>query len=117
MKYLPRTKPEAVLDECLIGRRPLTAQNLSTTITLIAEQRMSDVLHVGAYLVGAPCFQPALYQCRIAETLDDPPMGDGRFPDFRVGRKDGHALTVAWVTPDVALYASLVFREMPHTKA
>ena len=69
MQHLSRTDVKAVLDECLVAAATLTAQNLGASIALVAEQRMADVAHVGTYLMGAPCFQAALHQCYIAESL------------------------------------------------
>eukprot|EP00975_Prorocentrum_lima_P018817 3963582-Prorocentrum_lima.AAC.1 len=48
-----------------------------SAITLIVEQRVSDVLHVDTYLVGASRFKYTLYQRDIAQTFQYPIVGDG----------------------------------------
>ena len=73
------------------------------------------MLHVGPYLMGSACLEDALHEGNIPETFKHPIMGDGGFTHFAVWRKHCHAKPIAWIAPDVTLYASLVFCEIgPH---
>ena len=115
MQGLTRTQLEAVLDIGLIRSRALTTQNLSTTIALISKQRMADVLHVGADLMGASCFQPTLYERGIAIALQHLIVGDGRLADVATGRVNSHTLTVAHITTDITFYTPGILSEVaPH---
>ena len=69
MKHLPRTELKAVLYERLVCRRTFTSQYLSTTIALVAEQRMTDMLHVSTYLMRTTRLQPALNKRGVSKAL------------------------------------------------
>ena len=77
MESLTWTEFETVLDVCLIAAAALTSKNLGTSIGCIHEERMTDMLHVGTYLMGTACLGNALHQGGVAETLQYLIMGNG----------------------------------------
>ncbi len=78
---------------------------------------MTNVLHVGTYLVGTSRFEHTFHQRGVAETLKHTVVSHRRLARFRTGRKHRHAQTVFGVAPDVAFYASGVFLEVtPHQR-
>lgn len=90
MQHLARTELETVLYELLVTARALAAQYLRSSIALIAEQRMSYMLHVRPYLMRAPCLQPALHKRHISEALHHAVMCHCRLADVRAWRKHIH---------------------------
>ena len=82
MQHLSWTQFEAVLDESLVAGRPLPPQYFCSAITLIAEQGMSDMLHVGTNLMGSTRFQHTFHQRDIAETLQHPVMSNSTLTDI-----------------------------------
>ena len=115
MEYLSGAKFKAIVDESLIGTAPLPTQNLVAPISLVKEEGMANVLHVGTYLVGPTGFEDAFYQRGISETLHHAIMGDGGLAYLGVGREHRHTQTVLGVTGDVALYAPAILGEVaPH---
>ena len=113
MEHLTRTEFEAVLDIGLVTRRPLTTEDFRSTIALIAEQRMADVLHVGPDLMRAPRFEDTLYQGDVAIAFKHLVMSDGRLADLRVRREHLHSQTVFRISPNIAFYPPLVLHEVP----
>ena len=69
MKCLTWTELEAVLDKRLVTAASLTSQDFGSTIGLVHEERMTYLLHVGTNLMGTSCFQDALHQSGVTESL------------------------------------------------
>ena len=53
MQNLSRTEGETVLDELAVFLRTETFEDLASSVFIVAEKRVSDVLHVDAYLMRA----------------------------------------------------------------
>ena len=73
---------------------------------------MTDVLHVGTYLMCAARFEYTLHESSVAEALQYLVMSDSRLADARFRVKHFHAQSVFRVASDVAFYAPLVFDEV-----
>ena len=58
VKRLSRAKVEAVVDELFVFLCGQSFEYFRTTVFLVIEKRMSEALHVNAYLVCASCFEP-----------------------------------------------------------
>ena len=115
MEHLTGTEFEAVLDISLVTGSPLTSENLSSAIALVAEQRMADMLHVGPDLMGTPRLKDTFYQCDKAISFEHLIMGDGWLAYLRVGREHLHPQTVFRITSDITLYTPLILYEVtPH---
>ena len=112
MESLTWAELEAILYESLVTTAALTSQNLGTTIGLIHEERMTDLLHVCTDLMGTARFQDALYQGGIAETLQHLIMSNRTLADTAIRVEDLHAETVLRVTSDITLDASLIFNDV-----
>ena len=112
MKNLARAEFEAVLYELPVAARTLTTQYLGASITLVAEHRMTNVLHVGTYLMSSTRFQNTFHQCYISETLHYLIVGYSRLAYVAANRKHRHAQTVFGVTPNITLYSSTVLCEV-----
>ncbi len=82
MEHLTRTELETVLNIRLITGSPFATEDFRSAITLIAEQRMADVLHVSPDLMCAPRFEDTLYQGDITITFKHLIMSDGRLADL-----------------------------------
>ena len=112
VQSLTRADLETVVDEGLVGSAALSAQNLRSAVTLVAEERVSDVLHVSTYLMCASRLKYTLHKGGIAEALQYSVMSDGRLANARFRIEDLHAQPVFRIASDVALYAPLVFDEV-----
>ena len=112
MKHLAWADIEAVLDESLVGGRPLPAKDLGATISLITEEWVPDVPHVGANLVGATCLEHTLDEGCVSEALHHTIVCHSRFSYLGIGWENHHAQTIAWIAGDVALDATFVFGEV-----
>jgi hypothetical protein len=72
---------KAVIDKGFITAAALASQYLCSSVCLISKEGMTDVFHVGSYLVGAACLKATLDEGDIAEFLYHLPMGDSIFSD------------------------------------
>lgn len=113
MEHLTGAEFEAVLYVSLIAGRSFPTENLRSAISLVAEQRMPNVLHVGSDLMRTPRLENTLYQSDIAIALEHLIVGHGRLTDIRVCRENLHAQTVFRISSDITLYPSPVVREVP----
>ena len=77
MECLTRHEAEAVFDKLLVAREGGAFEDAVATIGGIVEEGVSEVLHVGTYLMGAACLQDAFHEGDVAETLQDMPVCDG----------------------------------------
>ena len=59
VQRLTRTKVEAVVDELLVFLRRQSFQYFRTAVFLVVEERVSETLHVHAYLMRPPRLKPA----------------------------------------------------------
>ena len=73
---------------------------------------MTDMFHVGSYLMGTSCLQTALHQSHIAIPLQYLIMSNSTLANLRPWGKDSHTKTVFRVTPDIPLDTSRVLREV-----
>ena len=102
---------EAVVDELLVLREGGAFQDDIATIEAVVEQRVSDELRVGAYLVGATCLQTVFVKGHIAKAFQHFPVGDG-FLALLAVRIDGHAAAVVLAAPNVAYDGAFVLIEI-----
>src|ERR1035438_3282124 len=84
MKGLTGANLKAIVYKLLVFVEDRSFHDPVTSVSLIIEQRMSDMLHVHANLVCAPCFQYALNQAGVAKSLNHLIMGNCFFPIFAV---------------------------------
>ena len=76
---------------------------------------MTRLLHVYTDLMRASRLENTLYERYISEAFYDSIMGNCRLSDPRFRRENLHAEPILRVAGDVALYRSLLFREVsPH---
>ena len=102
------------MDKLGVTRRAVAAQDLVAAITGVVEQRVADVLHVYAYLVGASGLQLAAHDGHVGQVLDGVPVGDGVLTLVAVGEYL-HQHAVTRVAPDVARHGTvLLFHLSPH---
>ena len=94
---------EAVVDELFIGAGGVAAENLVAAVAGVGEERMADVAHVGADLVGAAGLEDAFHQRHVGEGFEDLIVGDGVFPLVGIGRENGHLEAILGVAADVPL--------------
>ena len=85
---------ETVLHEGFVGSRGDAAQDLVATIAGIVEQRVADMAHVHADLVGATGFEHALDGRYVGEVFEGMVVSDSVFALRTVG-EDGHLQAVA----------------------
>ena len=109
MECLTWTEFEAILDECLVTAAALTSQNLSTSISLVHKEWMTDMLHVGTNLMGTARFQHTLHQGGITETFQHLVMSNRRLAYSAVRIEDLHTEAVFRITADIAFYATFIF--------
>ena len=69
MQCLTRAYVKAVLYKLTVTAVRGTFKNLVAAVTLVAEQRVSQVFHVNPNLVRTACFQPADYILRDFENV------------------------------------------------
>ena len=62
MQSLSGTNFKAVLDKLAVSAVSGSFKDLVAAIALVAEQRVSQMLHVDPYLVSAACFKTALHK-------------------------------------------------------
>ena len=103
---------KAVIDKGFITAAALASEYLCSSVCLVTKKGMTDVFHVGSYLVGAACLKATLDEGDIAEFLYHLPMGDSIFSDARIGRCYCHTQAIAWVAGDVSLDASFIVLKM-----
>ena len=84
MQSLSRTEVEAVLYECFVGAATFATQYLHSAIALVSKQRMTDMAHVGTYLMSAASLEDTLHECHISETLYHAVVGDSLFAYARI---------------------------------
>ena len=108
MQSLTWAELHTVMDECLVGCRLLSAQDLAASVAFVAEERMPYVPHVCPDLMRTTCFQMALYQCDRPEALQHFIMSDGRFAHLTIHWIDIHLQSVFCVSAYIARYSSLV---------
>ena len=77
MECLARTRLHAVADEFLICARAFATQYLVAAVSRIAEQRMSYVGHVYAYLVGTPRLEDTFHKRGVGEIFKSLIMSHG----------------------------------------
>ena len=79
MQRLARTEGEAVLDILAVFLCAESFEDFAATVFIIGEERMSDMLHVYAYLMGTSGLEPALDEGDIRELLEHSPVRDRLF--------------------------------------
>jgi len=77
VQHLSRTEGEAVFDILFVFLRAQAFEYLASAVFLVAEKRVSYMLHMYAYLVCASGFESALDERDIWEALEYAPMRDG----------------------------------------
>ena len=107
MQAVTGHQAEAVLDELPVFRKGRSFQYPVAAVSLVVEQRVSDILHVDADLVRAPRFEAALDEVHVAEPLEHAVVRDGMLARFAVG-KYGHLHPVAQAAADVSGHGAFV---------
>src|SRR5690554_168016 len=100
MKALPGAQGKAVVNRLFIFSKASAPQNIVTPVSLVIKQGMADMLHMHPYLMGAPCFELALYEGYIAKAFQHFIMGDRRFPLFTV-HEYSHEHAIFRVSPNI----------------
>ena len=115
VQSLTRTELEGIVHILLVIGSPLATQNLRAAISLVAEQRMTDVLHVGTDLMCPSGFEDTFHEGDISETLEHPIVGDGTLADVAAHGEDCHAKPVLRVAADIAFDdAAVLHKVSPH---
>ena len=104
------------MDERLIRTRPLPTQNLRSTITLVPEQRMTNMFHVCTNLVCTTRLKDTLDKCCITEALNDTIMCDSRLTDLRIRREDCHPQSILRITRNVPFDAPFIICQITPNK-
>jgi len=91
---MPGANSEAIVDELPVLGKHGSLYDLIAAVGVVVKQRMPDMLHMNADLVGAARFQDALYQGNITETFQYFIVGNGFFSvlAFGVGIAVGAAI-------------------------
>ena len=66
---MTRTNSKRIFNKLPVFRKHCSFYNSVATINLIIKQRMTDMLHVNAYLVRASCFKFTLNQRYISKSF------------------------------------------------
>ena len=115
VECLPGAEGEAVAHETLVTAARGAAQDFVAAVARVANERMPDMLHVSAYLVGAARFEPALNERHITKAFEHAVMRHGRLSHLRTRRIYRHAQAVVHIAADISLNAPFVFLEVaPH---
>jgi hypothetical protein len=112
---MPGANSEAIVDELPVLGKHGSLYDLIAAVGVVVKQRMPDMLHMNADLVGAARFQDALYQGNITETFQYFIVGNGFFSvlAFGVGIEQfAKALVSAYVGHD----RTGIFREVAPNK-
>ena len=121
MQRLTRQHLETILHKLPVPCKSGTLHNVVAAVGAIVEERMPDVLHVGTYLMRAPCLQHTLHQRHVSEPLQHLPVRHRMLPPlFLLGhtllvRIDTHHPPVLRRTAQVAHNGAAVFVKIaPH---
>lgn len=112
---MPGADSEAIVDELPVPGKHGSLHDLIAAVGIVVEQRMPDMLHVNADLVGAARFQDALYQGDISETFQYFIVGNGFFSvlAFGVGIEQ---FAKALMSPYMGHDRTGIFREVAPNK-
>ena len=112
---LSRTYRKAIFNELAVFGGGGAAQYLVAAVAYIVEQRMPDMLHVYANLMGAPRLKHAFHHGNIAKRLNYRIMRYGVFARGVTVGQNCHLQAVLGVTPDVPLDAPFAwFGDAPY---
>ena len=111
MEGLTRAQLHAVADKGFVGGCRLAAQYLVAAVSCVCEEGVSDMAHVGAYLMGASCLEAAFEEGDGSVAFEDVPVCDCGLAGVATVGVDGHAEAVLGVTGYVAAYGALVLGE------
>ena len=93
---------EAVVDELFVFGVDRALEHPVAAVAVVVEQRVADIIHVDADLMGASRLQVALHQGGVAESLQHAVVGDGGLA-LRAVFKHLEAHPVVGVAADIAL--------------
>ena len=116
MKSLTRTDFKAVADKTIITARLCSTQNFITPIAFITEERMSQMFHVGSYLMGSPRFKNTFYKRDVAKTFQHAIMSNGVLTYFRLGREYCHLQTIFRIPGNVTNNCPFFLLDIPPNK-
>ena len=108
MQSLTWAELHAVMDECLVGCRLLSTQDLAASVAFVAEERMPYVPHVCPDLMRPSCLKMTFHERDRPEALQHLIMSDGRFAHLTVHWIDIHLQSVFCMSAYIARYGSLV---------
>ena len=92
-----------------MGAALRSAQYAIAAITFVIEERVSQVSHVGTYLMGAAGLEHTLHQRNIAKAFQHLVVSNGMFADVGIGRKHRHLHAVFGMATNVSFDASALF--------
>ena len=104
---LAGTKFETVLDELLVLGINGSLTDFRTSISLVVEERMTDMAHMDPYLMGSASFQLAFHNSHEAETLQYPVMGYRALALLRVVI-DSETEAVIGVSANIAVNGAII---------
>lgn len=114
MQGLTGTDFETVVYKLFVFAEMSSFQDFMTAIAFVVEQRVPDIFHVYANLMGASGLKHTFHQRDVAQPFQHLIVSDGMFSLSRVGH-DGHLHPVARVASNVAHDgAFILFHDAPH---
>ena len=107
---------ETIFDKLLILREGGTLQYLVATVTLIVEERVTDILHMNTNLVRSSRLESALHQSNIAVALQHLVVSNGVLTLRAIG-KDIHLVAILRVATNMSRNSTLVVSQVtPHER-
>lgn len=116
MQGLTGTDFETVVYKLFVFAEMSSFQDFMTAIAFVVEQRVPDIFHVYANLMGASGLKHTFHQRDVAQPFQHLIVSDGMFSLSRVGH-DGHLHPVARLRPMLPTMVPSSCSTMPHTKA
>ncbi len=107
VQRVPGHDVESLLHKHFVLAEHRAFHNVIAAIALIAEQRVPDVFHVYANLVGAAGFEIALYEAHKIQSFQHFVMRDGPFAMIAF-RENGKHLPVFAVAAHMPAHSTLV---------
>ena len=117
VQCLTRACLEAVVYELLVTGKLCAPQDLVAPVALVVEERVPQMLHVGADLMRAPRFEHTFHQGDVAEALQHAVMRHGMLSDARVGRETAICMRSFGLRAMLPSMRPPSSSKLPHTRA